>query len=141
LNQVNHGSDNITSASFRVAVPAHTPLRNICKKRNAGMYKFICNNYYFKLALDMISNEDKYRLLEIAKKYDVSKVYLFGSNLDPERESNDIDLAVEGISDSVFFKFYSELIFSLSKPVDLLDLKKKSLLTTMVKSEGVLLYG
>ena len=105
------------------------------------MYKFICNNYYFKLALDMISNEDKYRLLEIAKKYDVSKVYLFGSNLDPERESNDIDLAVEGISDSVFFKFYSELIFSLSKPVDLLDLKKKSLLTTMVKSEGVLLYG
>ena len=89
----------------------------------------------------MISNEDKYRLLEIAKKYDVSKVYLFGSNLDTERESNDIDLAVEGIPDSLFFNFYSELIFSLSKPVDLFDLKKKSLLTTMIKSEGVLLYG
>ena len=110
------------------------------KKKNIEN-NFICDNYYFKLVLDMISNEDKYRLLGIAKKYDVSKVYLFGSNLDPERESNDIDLAVEGISDSVFFKFYSELIFSLSKPVDLLDLKKKSLLTNMVKSEGVLLYG
>ncbi len=89
----------------------------------------------------MISNEDKYRLLEIAQKYNVSKVYLFGSNLESEREHNDIDLAVEGIPDSLFFKFYSELIFSLSKPVDLVDLKKKSLLNTMVKSEGILLYG
>jgi len=89
----------------------------------------------------MISNEDKYRLQEIAKKYNVSKVYLFGSTIEPEREHNDIDLAVEGILDSSFFKFYSELIFSLSKPVDLIDLKKKSLLNTIVKSEGILLYG
>ncbi len=88
----------------------------------------------------MISNEDKYLLVEIAKKYDVPKLYLLGSNLDPEREPNDIDLAVEGISDSLFFKFYSELIFALSKPVDLIDLKKKSLLSSMVKSEGILLY-
>jgi len=89
----------------------------------------------------MISNEDKYRLLEIAKKYKVSKLYLFGSNIELEREPNDIDLAVEGIADSLFFKFYSELIFALSKPVDLIDLNKKSLLNTMVKSEGILLYG
>jgi len=41
----------------------------------------------------MISEEDKYRLFEIAKKYEVSKIYLFSSNLDPERESIDIDLA------------------------------------------------
>lgn len=89
----------------------------------------------------MISNEDKYRLVEIASRYDVSKIYLFGSNLDPEREPKDIDLAVEGISDALFFKFYSELIFTLSKPVDLVDLKKKSLLNKIVKSEGILLYG
>ncbi len=89
----------------------------------------------------MISDEDKYRLVEIANRYDVSKIYLFGSNLDPEREPNDIDLAVEGISDTLFFKFYSELIFSLSKPVDLVHLKKKSLLNNIVKSEGILLYG
>ena len=89
----------------------------------------------------MISDEDKYRLLEIAQKYEVSKIYLFGSNLYHERESNDIDLGVEGISDALYFKFYSELIFALSKPVDLIDLKKKSKLSAMVKSEGVLLYG
>jgi len=89
----------------------------------------------------MISDEDKYRLFKIAKKYEVSKIYLFWSNLDPERESNDIDLAVEGISDSLYFKFYSKLIFAMSKPVDLIDLKNKSLFSTMVKSEGILLYG
>ena len=89
----------------------------------------------------MISNEDKKRLTEIAKKYNVSKLYLFGSNLDPVRNSNDIDLAVEGIQDSLFFKFYGELIFSLSKSIDLIDLKKSSLFNTIVKSEGILLYG
>lgn len=89
----------------------------------------------------MISDEDKYRLLEIAKKYEVSKIYLFGSNLNPESEANDIDLGVEGISDSQFFKFYGDLIFALSKPVDLIDLKKKSLLNKLVKSEGIILYG
>ena len=89
----------------------------------------------------MISQEDKNRLFKIAKKYKVSKIYLFGSNLDSERKPNDIDLAVEGISDSLYFKFYGELIFNLSKPIDLIDLKKNSLLNTMVKTEGILLYG
>ena len=89
----------------------------------------------------MISNEDKIKLFEIAKRYSVEKLYLFGSNLDTSREANDIDLAVEGIADNVFFKFYGELIFSLSKPVDLIDLKKKSLLNDMVRSEGILIYG
>lgn len=89
----------------------------------------------------MISYEDKIKLLEIAKRYNIAKLYLFGSNLDSAREANDIDLAVEGIADNVFFKFYSELIFSLSKPVDLIDLKKKSLLNDMVRSEGILIYG
>ena len=89
----------------------------------------------------MISNDEKNSLVEIAKRYNISKLYLFGSNTASRKNPNDIDLAVEGIADSLFFKFYSELIFSLSKPVDLIDLKKKSLLNEMIKSEGILLYG
>ena len=89
----------------------------------------------------MISNEDKIKVEEIAKKYKVSKLYLFGSSLNSDREANDIDLAVEGIEHSLFFKFYSELIFSLSKPVDVLHLNKKSLFSDLVRSEGTLLYG
>lgn len=89
----------------------------------------------------MISDEDKNKLLEIAKKYNVSKLYLFGSNLDPNRDAKDIDLAVEGIPGRLFFDFYTELYFALSKPVDLVDLKKKSLFNEMIKSKSVLLYG
>ncbi|NLT50256.1 MAG: hypothetical protein GXX85_04990 [Ignavibacteria bacterium] len=89
----------------------------------------------------MISDEDKYRIIELAKKYGVSKVYLFGSNLSQGKFSKDIDIAVEGISEAVFFKFYSDLIFSLSKPVDLINLKKKSLFNNNIKAEGLLLYG
>ena len=89
----------------------------------------------------MISNEDKNKLTAIAEKYNVTKLYLFGSDLDPTKDSNDIDLAVEGIPASLFFKFYGELLFSLSKPIDLIDLKKSSSFNTIVKSEGILLYG
>lgn len=89
----------------------------------------------------MISEEDKITLLKIAKKYKISKLYLFGSNLESEREANDIDIAIEGIPESEYFKFYGDLIFSLSKPVDLIDLRKKTQFTDLIKSEGILLYG
>ena len=89
----------------------------------------------------MISSEDKYRVTEIAKKYDVSKIYLFGSNLLSQSKPHDIDLAVEGLPGSLFFKFYGELIFALSQPVDLIDLKKETQLSKIIKSEGVLIYG
>jgi predicted nucleotidyltransferase len=68
--------------------------------------------------LTMISESDKIKIRDLAKRYNVKKVILFGSSCDPARESNDIDLAVEGIPPSQFFKFYGDLIFSLSKPVD-----------------------
>ncbi len=89
----------------------------------------------------MISTEEKNTIQKIAKRYNVSKLYLFGSNLESTRESNDIDLAVEGIPDKVFFQFYSDLIFNLSRPVDLVDLEKKSSLNDLIKSKGMLLYG
>jgi predicted nucleotidyltransferase len=88
----------------------------------------------------MISENDKIKLLAIAKKYNVSKLYLFGSHLD-SNFANDIDLAVEGVAGSEYFKFYSELIFSLSKPVDLIDLRKKTLFNKTIIDEGYLLYG
>ena len=89
----------------------------------------------------MISENDKKSILKIAKKYKAKKVILFGSGSLPTKESRDIDLAVEGVSNTQFFKFYSELIFSLSKPVDLVDLSKQSRFNDLILSEGTLLYG
>jgi len=66
---------------------------------------------------------------------------MFGSSCDPDTDGNDIDLAVEGIPDSLFFKFYSELIFSLSKPVDIFDLRKKQKFRDAILAEGLILYG
>ncbi|XOF33258.1 MAG: nucleotidyltransferase family protein [Candidatus Electrothrix sp. YB6] len=89
----------------------------------------------------MISEQDKREIQTIAKKYNVRKVILFGSGCDPATDGNDIDLAVEGIPDSLFFKFYSELIFSLSRPVDLFDLQKKNKFSKTICSNGLTLYG
>ncbi len=89
----------------------------------------------------MLSKQDKLKIQEIAKKYQATKIILFGSSLNPKINSNDIDLGVEGISDSQFFKFYGELIFNLSKPVDIVDLKEKNPFNSIIVSEGQLIYG
>lgn len=89
----------------------------------------------------MISESDKSKIREIAKRYNVKKIILFGSSINPSKESKDIDLAVEGIPHSQFFKFYGDLIFNLSKPVDIIDLTKKSRFNKIVVAEGLLLYG
>ena len=90
---------------------------------------------------DMISEKDKSVILTLAARYGARRVILFGSSADPERDAADIDLAVEGIRPGDFFPFYSELIFGLSKPVDLIDLSIDSRFSRLVRREGVQLYG
>ncbi len=89
----------------------------------------------------MIGEMDKQIITHYAKKYKVSSIYLFGSSLDEGSEPNDIDLAVEGIRPNVFFKFYGELMRNLSKPVDLVDLSRKSLFNQIIEEKGVKIYG
>jgi len=91
--------------------------------------------------MNMISERDKEIITQYAKKYNVSTIYLFGSSLDKNSGYNDIDLAVKGIKPEVFFKFYGELLRSLSKPVDLVDLSKKSLFNQIIEEKGVRIYG
>ena len=89
----------------------------------------------------MISEMDKQIITQCAEKYKVSSIYLFGSSLDERSEPNDIDLAVEGIRPNVFFKFYGELMRNLSKPVDIVDLSRKSLFNQIITEKGVKIYG
>ena len=89
----------------------------------------------------MISDKDKNTIINLADKYKISRLLLFGSSVDANREANDIDLAVEGLSESLFFKFYSELIFNSSKPVDLVDIGKESRFKDMIVEESISLYG
>jgi len=91
----------------------------------------------------MINEREKGIITRCAKKYKVSSIYLFGSSLelDIDSEPNDIDLAVEGIRPEIVFKFYGELLRSLSKPVDLVDLSGKSLFNRIIEEKGVKIYG
>ncbi|MGR3310811.1 MAG: nucleotidyltransferase family protein [Candidatus Brocadiales bacterium] len=89
----------------------------------------------------MITEKDKDIILKYAKKYKVSSIILFGSSIREDREFNDIDIGVKGIEPRLFFKFYAELFKYLSKPVDLVDISKKSLFNDLVEETGVKIYG
>jgi len=89
----------------------------------------------------MISEQDKVTIVDIARRYDVKAVLLFGSSADPNKRANDIDLAVEGIVPEKFFSFYGDLLFALSQPVDLIDLSADTKFNRLVHREGVRLYG
>ena len=89
----------------------------------------------------MITEKDKKTIQEIALKYRASRVLLFGSALSDSVESRDIDIAVEGIPDTDFYTFYGELLYALSKPVDVVDLSQKTKFIELVLKEGVPLYA
>ena len=89
----------------------------------------------------MITEKDKDIILLLARRYGVHKVILFGSSTEPQKVARDIDLGVIGIEPRRFFEFYGDLMFSLSKPVDLIDLSKDTRFNTIVKREGMPIYG
>ena len=88
----------------------------------------------------MISEKDKAAILKYAKKYNLSKVILFGSCLD-RNDPNDIDIGVKGIEPEVFFKFYGELLLEISKRLDIVNLDKDNLFNKLIEKEGMKIYG
>lgn len=89
----------------------------------------------------MISDSDKQIIQDAARKYGATRVLLFGSSLRQERQGRDIDIAVEGIAERDFFSFYGELLCTLSKPVDIVDLSQKSRFVELIEQEGVSLHA
>jgi len=89
----------------------------------------------------MITEIDKKVICKISKKYRAKCVLLFGSSLHSDKESRDIDIAVEGISHKDFYTYYGDLMLSLSKPVDVIDISGTSKFIKLILKEGVLLYG
>jgi len=89
----------------------------------------------------MITEKDKETILKLARKYKASRVLLFGSALSETEESRDIDIAVEGVADRDFFSFYGELLCAPSKPVDMVDLSRKTRFIELVRREGAGVSG
>jgi uncharacterized protein len=89
----------------------------------------------------MLSEPDRRAIQDISRKYHATRVILFGSSLSSPGEAHDIDLAVEGISGKDFYEFYGELMCTLSRPVDVVDLSQKSKFVQLILKEGEALYG
>jgi predicted nucleotidyltransferase len=89
----------------------------------------------------MITDTDKNIIEQLARKYHAKRVLLFGSSLSPTKGYRDIDIAVEGIEEKDFYTFYDELLCALSKPVDIIDLSKKTRFTELILREGIPLYA
>jgi len=89
----------------------------------------------------MITDTDKKIIEQLARKYHAKRVVLFGSSLSSIQEYRDIDIAVEGIEEKDFYTFYGELLCALSKPVDVIDLSKKTRFIELILREGIPLYA
>jgi len=89
----------------------------------------------------MITDTDKNIIEQLARKYHAKRVVLFGSSLSSTQEYRDIDIAVEGIEAKDFYTFYGELLCALSKPVDVIDLSKKTRFVELILREGIPLYA
>ena len=89
----------------------------------------------------MITDSDKNIIEQLARKYHAKRVMLFGSSLSLTQEYRDIDIAVEGIEEKDFYAFYGELLCALSKPVDIIDLSKKTRFIELILQEGIPLYA
>ncbi len=89
----------------------------------------------------MIKEEEKKLIIEYSKKYNVKKVYLFGSAAS-DTNPNDIDLGVMGLAPEKFFSFFVEISEKISKTLDLfyMDAKDAKRFSELIKKEGVLIY-
>jgi predicted nucleotidyltransferase len=89
----------------------------------------------------MVSDRDKATIATLARRYGAATVWLFGSSADRRRQGRDIDLAVEGVASARFFQFLGDLMLSLSRPVDVVALEKRSKLSALIRRDGILIYG
>jgi predicted nucleotidyltransferase len=89
----------------------------------------------------MVSDRDKATIATLARHYGVATVWLFGSSADQRKRGRDLDLAVEGLAPARFYQFVGDLMLSLSKPVDVISLEKRSKLSSLIRREGIPIYG
>jgi predicted nucleotidyltransferase len=89
----------------------------------------------------MVSDRDKATIATLARRYGAATVWLFGSSAGRRRQGRDIDLAVEGVASARFFQFVGDLMLSLSRPVDVVALEKRSKLSALIRRDGIRIYG
>ena len=88
-----------------------------------------------------LTDEELNIIQELAKKFEIGSVYIFGSALEDNTTRNDIDIAVADVPAGMFFKFYGALLRRLGHQVDIVDLSIKNSVTKIITREAVKIYG
>jgi predicted nucleotidyltransferase len=89
----------------------------------------------------VVSDRDKATIAVLARRYGAATVWLFGSSADRRQRGRDLDLAVEGVAPARFFQFVGDLMLSLSRPVDVIALEKRSKMSELIRRDGIPIYG
>ena len=89
----------------------------------------------------MVSQNDIETIKQLSSKYHAKKVILFGSSLDRHQEGRDIDLAIEGVAPEDYYRYCGELMMTLTKPVDIVDLSVPCKFVDIILEEGMVLHG
>jgi predicted nucleotidyltransferase len=79
------------------------------------------------------------KIIEIARKYHIRRLILFGSALNKFGDYRDIDLACEGLSGWTLYEFGSKIEDLLNKPVDVVPLTPPNRFTHYIESKGQVL--
>jgi predicted nucleotidyltransferase len=94
---------------------------------------------YFIEQLPDDYKSDIEKAIHILTSEGCNEIFLFGSlvngNTSPK---SDIDLAVKGLNDRVFFEVLGKLLVTLDHPVDLLSLEDESRFVNLLKKRGEL---
>lgn len=81
------------------------------------------------------------KIVEISREFKAEKVFLFGSSLENAETAHDIDIAVKGIGDRDFFKYYGRISLAVDDEVDIVDLDDvREHLHDRIVSKGRVIY-
>ena len=95
-------------------------------------------------ALATRARKDLAQAVEILRRYNAKRVFLFGSLCQPGRfyPGSDIDLAVEGIHAKLFNRAAADLMMSMDWPVDLKSLEDvNESFRSMILRKGEQIYA
>jgi len=96
-----------------------------------------------ELLYNKLNREVRSAIKDFAKKFNLKRVYLFGSLVRKENfhKNSDIDLAVEGLKSEKYLQAWGELEEALNHPFDLVQIEKATgTLKEIIKNEGVIIY-
>lgn len=85
---------------------------------------------------------DIQKAVKILKAGGCKDIYIFGSIAESKHTiKSDIDLAISGCPQDMFFKLYGKLMMELNYPIDLFDLDEDSSFVNYLKQNGNLIHA